>query len=101
PWLSIETLETWPHTHLLGSFGHDGSTSKCGIMRGGWGACAQTAVIWPESAMAATNAMKAERVFAYIGIPRGLALCLTSGIASDALATDGGVSAQRDLQPQR
>src|ERR1700736_5446980 len=70
PWLSIETLETWPHTHLLGSFGHDGSTSKCGIMRGGCGACAEAVATWPESAMTATNAMKVERVFACIGNPR-------------------------------
>src|SRR5215470_12354598 len=68
PWLSIETLETWPHTHLLGSFGHDGSTSKCGIMRGGVGACAEAAVRWPESAMAAASAMTAERLFAGIGV---------------------------------
>src|SRR5260370_21369206 len=68
PWLSIETLETWPHTHLLGSAGHDGSTSKCGIMRGGVGACAEAAVRWPESAMAAASAMTAERLFASIGV---------------------------------
>src|SRR5260370_16215426 len=84
PWLSIETLETWPHTHLLGSFGHDGSTSKCGIMRGSVGACAETAVRWPESAMAAASAMTAERLFASIGVS-SILLC---GIASDAAANE-------------
>src|SRR5215471_2353355 len=70
PWLSIETLETWPHTHLPGSFGHDGSTSKCGIIRGGCRVCAAAVVTWPESATAARSAMKAERVFACIENPR-------------------------------
>ena len=30
---SIDTLETWPQTHLLGSFGQEGSTSNFGISR--------------------------------------------------------------------
>src|SRR6202035_2218728 len=72
PWLSIDTLDTWPHTHLLGSFGHDGSTSKCGIMRGFGGTCAVAAPMWPQSTMAAAKAVTAERVFACIGNPPGL-----------------------------
>src|SRR5260370_13926618 len=60
PWLSIETLETWPHTHLSGSFGHDGSTSKCGIMRGAFCACAEAAVNRPRSAKDAAQSNCAE-----------------------------------------
>src|SRR5215467_4580790 len=33
PRSSIETLDTWPHTHLLGRLGQDGSTSNLGISR--------------------------------------------------------------------
>src|SRR5262249_61157078 len=33
PRSSIETLDTWPHTYLLGSLGQDGSTSNFGISR--------------------------------------------------------------------
>src|SRR5262245_8757508 len=33
PCSSIETLETWPHTHLLGNFAQDGSTSNFGVSR--------------------------------------------------------------------
>jgi hypothetical protein len=41
PWWSIETLDTWPHTYLLGSFGHEGSGSNIGTSRV-WAVCAAT-----------------------------------------------------------
>src|SRR5580704_13165237 len=80
PWLSIDTLETCPHTHLLGRLGHDGSTSKCGIMRGAFtGACAETEVVWPDRAMMATNAMTTERALC-IGIPPRLVIMCSCSI---------------------
>src|SRR5437763_11351542 len=35
PRLSIETLDTWPQTHLLGSLAQDASASNFGISRAG------------------------------------------------------------------
>src|SRR5215470_16711623 len=100
PWLSIETLETWPHTHLLGNFGHDGSTSKCGIMRGGAGVCAEAAVTWPDSAMAATKAKKVKRGCACIGDSRSYNMdsCIMDRVLCRRRWRWRAV--QRDLWPQ-
>src|ERR1700716_478368 len=63
PCSSIETLDTWPHSHLLGILGHDGSTSKRGISRG----CAAAGVSdppWPSTKKTAAHAEMKERVVA-------------------------------------
>jgi hypothetical protein len=75
---------------LLGSVGHDGSTSKCGIIRGGVGACADAATTWPESATAAASAITTERVFAGIGVSSVSQIDFMSSIASDAITTARG-----------
>src|SRR5262252_6279442 len=75
PWLSSETLETWPHTHLLGSIGHDGSTSKRGIMRGGlvgdpWATAGVTVAACPSTTMlAAINVAMTSRAVAFMRSP--------------------------------
>src|SRR5258708_571981 len=58
PRLSIETLDTWPQTHLLGSFAQLASASNFGISRGLW--AARDASHAPCSRMTAT-AVKTER----------------------------------------
>src|ERR1700686_3445778 len=76
PSLSIDTLETWPHTHLPGSVGQDGSTSNFGIIRGGvrevWAAAGDAHPPIPQAAMRtpAANAVR-NRVVACIGTSLG------------------------------
>ena len=64
PCSSIETLDTWPQTHLLGSFGQVGSTSKRGTSRiCGAGACAETGGEAPKAiATTSASAVAAERM---------------------------------------
>jgi hypothetical protein len=112
PSLSIETLETWPHTHLLGSFGHDGSTSKCGIMRGeAFGASAAAEATAPPrlaATMAAEAAMAArpKRAVAFMGNLRvgfGIAVGSSRNAAPTCgakyrcktIGSDGGVKVAR------
>src|SRR5262245_2946244 len=59
PRSSIDTLDTWPHTYLLGSLGQDGSTSNFGISR----VCASAAFsTWPTSMATADTASRIRMV---------------------------------------
>ncbi len=72
PWLSIDTLDTWPHTYLLGSFGHEGSGSNTGTSRV-WAVCAATGPTKGAWASAMTaKAASAQRVTASMGILRSV-----------------------------
>src|SRR5712675_3123875 len=69
PCSSIDTLETWPHTHLLGSLAQLASTSNLGISRAGV-VCAAAGVAKLPCARPMTTAPTAamtERVVAPIG----------------------------------
>src|SRR5271170_1674350 len=77
PWLSIETLDTWPQTYLLGSLGHDGSGSNIGTSRVcGAGVCAARRPLnaaWPSATTA--TAVMMERVTASMGTLQLSACC--------------------------
>src|SRR5262245_53189575 len=66
PRSSIDTLETWPHTYLLGSWGQDGSTSNFGISRV-WAAAGPSRPSGVATRTAAT-AISKERVCTRMGL---------------------------------